>query len=224
MLVRRPFLFLALPILLASGCRPPPPPPPAPPPEPEQPLRPAPFEVAWTAGTAIVAPDSGTAIVVPPGTRLDVTAVDSAGLRVRCGRCERPDEGLLTKGELVTQPQIPLAAATGSLGEFALALRAAAEARDLPALREVMAPEFSFVLEGSPGRDLALSTWEREGFRSLDAVPELLDGGLFELNGLWVAPHEFARSPNYHGPRLGIARAVDGRWEWLFLIRGLREP
>jgi tetrahydromethanopterin S-methyltransferase subunit B len=217
-------ILLAVPLLGLAACAPravavvePVPDPPEPPP-------PFPHNVAWTErpGLALRTED-GVVTVAFAHTRLEVLEADSATLRVRCNPCETPVEGWIGKEAVVVEAAHLEEAAWGDLVGFAAALRAAAAARDLAALRSVMAPEFTHSFVGLQGRDQAIAVWESEGFRTLDRVPDLLDEGLATRDEhVWAAPPAHLGSLGYQGLRLGLRRTEGGRWEWLFLIRGVQ--
>lgn len=207
-------LSLALAACAAPRPReaPPPPPPPA--------EAPFPYEAVWTRrpGTPLHA-DSARSDTVPHlFTRLQVLRADSALLYVRCAVCPRPAEGWVEKGAVVYEPTSPEAAARGEPAELLLSVRAAAERRDVQALRQVMSRHFTHSLGGADGIVEALASWEREGYRSLGRLPALLDRGVATRDGrIWAAPPEWAERPDYLGPRAGFRRE-GGRWEWIFLI------
>jgi hypothetical protein len=180
--------------------------------------------MAWTARAAVqIRTAAGQPTTVAhPFTRFDVLDVDSTGsiLLLRCARCAEPTEGWIRKEDLITEP-LPLERAVeGSLAEFALALRQSAISRDLPALREVMYRDFTFSFGGGGGPADAFSRWRHEGYRSLEALPALLDHGLATDDGvLWAAPPAFLADEDFRGLRAGFRR-VENRWEWLYLVRG----
>jgi hypothetical protein len=189
-------------------------------PEPE----PFAFEAVWSSfpGIAIVG-DGGYAVPVPNlFTRLEVVGRDSVGLRVRCTLCPEVIEGYVREDQVVFEPVPPAVAAWQELSAFALAVREAARTRDLNALRRVMAADFSFSFIGPQDPEVALAAWTTEQFRTLDQVPGLLDRGLVTPDDwIWSAPPAFLSDPWYHGVRLGFRRQSDGRWEWIYLIRGI---
>ncbi len=209
-------------VMLLAACASPPPPPPPPPPAPE-PIPPFPAEVVWTA-RAEVPIDAGERRVAVEHIfqRLDVVERDSIGVRVRCAACPGSPEGYVDTDDIIYEAVPPGVAAWGELADFALALRTAAEANDLEALREVMHPDFSFSFVGPQNPAAALQVWSSESFATLERLPELLDGGLVTADDqLWVAPTDFVEAPGYRGLRTGMRRTADGRWEWLFLITGI---
>lgn len=216
---------LLLLLLLASCASPPPPPPPPAPEPPPEPVFEFPYTQVWTAGpSTVLHTDSAGAIDVPrPFTRLEVLQADTAGALVRCNRCERVVEGRVDWDAVVFAPQDPATAAHGTISEFALAIRRSAESRDLDALRQVMARDFTYALIGPTGPEAAIAGWEAEGFAALEMVPELLDRGLATRDEtLWAAPAEHLEELGYRGYRLGFRARADGRWEWSFLVRGER--
>lgn len=164
------------------------------------------------------------AIALPyPFTRLDVTGSDSLGhFIVTCTYCPQPVSGSVRPDDVVYEVHAPAEAATGSLAEFALAIRDAAAWRRIDSLSVVMVEDFTFGLSSQRDRGIALIAWERESYRNLDQVPRLLDAGLVQIGkDFWVAPEPYALQPGYQGLRLGFERnASTGRWEWLFLVKG----
>jgi hypothetical protein len=103
--IRRLLTFTA--VAAAAGCAAPPPPP-APVPATEEPVE-APavhdeftYGVVWTAMANIaVRTEYGIAAIPHLFTRLDVLEADSAGLRIRCTRCEHPLEGWVELASVV---------------------------------------------------------------------------------------------------------------------------
>lgn len=213
--------FVALGLLLAGACRSAPPRDlPAPTPLPLARVFPAPDTVWTTREGVVLRTPGGDAILRRPFTRLDVFGADSLSLQVRCAVCGDSLAGWVERSAVIHEPTSLDSAAVGDLAGFALAVRAAAVARDQIGLRRVMSTDFSFSALGTYGRDLALSSWFSENFRTLDRVPAMLDAGLSSLNGLWVAPPAFAMTADYRGLRLGFHRTADGRWEWTYLVQG----
>jgi hypothetical protein len=212
-----------LPLLILTACSSSPPPAPAP--EPVAPPFEFPHPSVWTTRPGVeIRIDTVLAADIPrPFSRLDVIAADSTGAEVRCVPCGEPLQGRVAWSDLVYEAGTPAAAAHGTIAEFALAIRDAAQRRDLEALRSVMARDFTYALIGPPGREMALAAWAAEGFLALDLVPQLLDRGLATRDGnLWAAPAEHLEELGYQGYRLGFRASPDGRWEWIFLIRGER--
>lgn len=216
MLVRSRSLAVLAACLLA-GCaapRPTPPPPPPPPP-------PFPHAVVWnrTAGAELVG-DSARTELPRLAMRLEVLESDSAAtaLRVRCAGCDAPAEGWIPIGEVVWAGATPGEAARGDLAEFVVAVRTAAAARDVTALRPVISRWFVHSLGGGEGVLEATSAWEREGYRTLDPLPALLDRGVSADGELWVAPPEHLSEPAHRGLRTGFRRNGNA-WEWMFLVR-----
>jgi hypothetical protein len=206
--------------LVLAACAPAAPPPPAAPaPEVE-----FPWTRVWTAAAEVAILDSMSAFAVArPFTALEVLGADSARVRVRCPRCAEPVEGWVALDQVVYQPALPAVAAAGTLAEFALALRDAAERRDVQALLAVMDPEFNYAFIGPQRREIAAAGWQHEGFATLDLLPALLDRGLATRDGrLWAAPPEHFETLGYRGLRAGFRRTPQGLWEWVFLVRGER--
>jgi hypothetical protein len=197
-------------------------PPPLPAPE-EPPPEPFPAAAVWTAreGVELRSPVGAPSIVIERGfVRLEPLFEDSLGIHVLCLECA--GRMVVDPGEVVFQPLPPEVAAWGELGAFALSIRTAAAERDLERLRRAMAPEFTFSFIGEQNPEAAFAVWGSEAFRSLDAVPELLDQGITTRDGrLWVAPPEFAERLDYRGLRLGFRRSDGGPWEWVFLVRSV---
>lgn len=157
--------------------------------------------------------------------RLEVLGRDSIGLRVRCPACPGAIEGSVAESEVVYNPLPPGVAAWAEIGDFALAIRAAAARRDFPALRPIMAPDFTFAFIGEQNPDAAFEVWRSEGFRTLDRMIELLDQGVVSRDGrIWSAPPAFVEEFGYQGVRAGFRRDEAGRWEWLYLVRGIIDP
>jgi hypothetical protein len=68
-----------------------------------------------------------------------------------------------------------------------------------------------------------LRAWNWDGGKTLDEVAVLLDRGLgLAPDSIWAAPPEYLAVPSYPGTRLGIRRADDGRWRWIFMVSGER--
>jgi hypothetical protein len=212
-------------VLLVSACGAPPPPTPLQPAPAPAPSFEFPFTSVWTSRPGVVLQhDSITDVTVSRlFSRLEVLDADSTGVLARCSSCPGIVEGRTGWDGIVFDPGQPAAASHGLLAEFALAVRRSAEARDIEALRRIMARDFSYALTGPQGREAALVVWEAEGFSSLDQVPRLLDGGLATRDGtLWAAPAAHLEEFDYRGYRLGFRATPDGRWEWVFLMRSER--
>lgn len=195
---------------------------PAPPPEPALEFT---HRQIWTARPGVaIRTDSVQSFAVPRAfTRLEVLEADTAGALVRCYSCATVIEGRISWDGVIFDTAEPATAAMATIAEFALAVRQAAERRDLAALERVMARDFTYALVGPMGREAALDAWRQEGFVALDEVPRLLDRGLATQNGtLWAAPAEHFEQIGYRGYRLGFRSTPDGRWEWVFLTRGER--
>lgn len=205
------------------------PPAPATPPAPPEPARVAPpAPIVWTARPGVeLSTESGVVRLPHAMMRLEALSSDSLGIQVRCVVCAEPLEGVVAREAVIYEPARPIDATRGSVAEFALAIRAAAERRDVEALREVMSPDFSFTFGGAEGRLEALGAWEREGYRSLERLPALLDRGVVNRwegqparpDELWVAPPEYLSQPEYLDLRAGFRR-VAGEWRWVFFIGG----
>lgn len=215
-------LFL-LSIMVLGGCAPSAPSPAAPIHEPV--IHPVDFAAAWTArdGVTLLQGEGDGTYFLRPFTRLTVIGGERGGLRVRCESCPWPVEAILASRDLIYTSLPPEIAAWGTLAEFAHAIRTAAESHDLDLLRPVMNPDFSFSLVGPQTPTAAFEVWRSEGFVSLDELPDLLDQGLATRDSvIWSAPPAYTADLYYRGSRIGFRRRADGRWEWLFLMAGLR--
>ncbi len=173
--------------------------------------------------------DVGGAYAVPHVfTRLEVIGRDSVGLKVVCSLCPERREGYIDEGDYIregTDYVPPEVAMWGTLPELALSIRTAALQHDLDALRPVMAPDFTFSFVGIQTPETAFDTWRFEDFSSLDQLPGLLDRGLATRDSvIWSAPPAFVEEVTYRGLRTGFRRSEGGRWEWLYLIRGIADP
>ena len=209
-------------VLLAAGCtaRRPAPAPAAP--EPEAPPVPAfAHDTVWTADVqTVLRTTDGRTLTPAPFTRLDVLGTDSLGVRVRCAGCAEPVEAYVDTLQVIHQVRAPAEAAGGTLAEFALAVRAATQRRDVEALLPVMAVGFTYSLTRPMSRVDAIAEWRREDLALLGRVPALLDRGLATRDGrTWTAPPDFVTDRAYRGPRTGFQR-VDGRWQWMFFVPG----
>jgi hypothetical protein len=217
-----PFTVASLLLAAVTACAGAPSPPP-PPPEPAIPDFQFSHTTVWTArpDVALRVDSLTTLAVARPFSRLQVLDADPDGVTVRCIACRGSAvEGRVGWEDLIFEPDTPVSAAHGSITEFALAVRQAAENRDVEALRLVMARDFTYAHIGPQGREIALAAWESEGWRSLAMVPLLLDRGLATRNGsLWAAPGEHLEELGYQGYRLGFRGSPDGRWEWTFLVQ-----
>lgn len=198
---------------------------PQPAPAPARPALPTPRDV-WTRQAGVrLRGDSSQTTLPYAAMRLEVIRGDSASLYVRCARCAQPVMGWVPRESVVHVPRSPAEAAAGEdLAEFVLAVRAAAQRRDVQALRAVMSPRFVHDPDGRDGVVEAFSDWEREQFRRLDRLPFLLDRGVASVPGtqLWAGPPEFATAPGYQDLRAGFRRNAQGRWEWSFFVQGAR--
>ena len=127
----------------------------------------------------------------------------------------------MARESVVYLPQDPAAAARLELADFALAVRDAANRRDVEALRGVMSRDFVHTLGPVElGVLETLAQWAREDYRQLDRLPFLLDRGIAAVPGtlVWAAPPEFAYQAGYGDLRAGFRRGADG-WEFVFLVR-----
>lgn len=211
-------------LLLGAGCRtvPPPPPPPAPPPEPvvEPVSYPYP-DTAWTALPRVVLSDSsGSWAIEGLLTKLIVVGGDSASLRARCAICDDTVYRWVSREEVIYEVPPVDSTTTGSIAEFAFAVRQAAVTRNMEAIWPLLAPDFTFGALSTSGKDRAVMAWMSDNFSTLDVVPGMLDAGLTEMGTWWVAPAAYARAFDYRGPRIGFTRTREGRWEWAFFVEG----
>lgn len=192
-------------------------------PRPDPGPAPPPAIAVWTAGPDVVLSGDGASAVLPlPFTRLEALGVDSLGLLVRCGLCPGDPQGRVAESDVIYRTTSPEAAAHGTLAEFALAIRGAAIDRDLEALLPVMADDFSYSFVGPQSPASAFAVWRAEDFATLDRLPELLDRGLTPVDArIWAAPPEYAEETGFRQLRSGFRQRQDGRWEWVFLIRGV---
>ncbi|MDB4947546.1 MAG: hypothetical protein JWM27_195 [Gemmatimonadetes bacterium] len=210
---------------LALGCGPraPVPPPAAPAPVAAPAPEPFPYADVWTRAPGVVlVRDSGSGVLPYASMRLQVLRADTADLlRVRCITCPVPMDGRVRRGDLVYRPADLATASADSLSAFILAFREAVKRRDLAALRAVMSPTFVHAADGPDGVLEAVSRWQEEAYRPLDALPALLDRGVAQVPGtdLWAAPPPFVTRSGYQQLRAGFRR-VNGRWTWMFLVRG----
>ncbi|HEX6036679.1 hypothetical protein [Longimicrobium sp.] len=218
-------------LLLIAACTPAPrrpaavaPPPVAPPVV--RPPAPPPivqFQNVWTrdAGTQLRT-DAGGVPLPYVFMRLEVLRADTADLLVRCPVCPGTPEGWIERARVVHAPLRPADAARLDLADFVLSVREAAAQRDVEALRSVMARDFVHTLGPlEMGLLETFASWEREGYRTLDRMPFLLDRGVATVVGtpVWAAPPEYASQQGYGDLRAGFRRGPDG-WEWIFLVRG----
>jgi hypothetical protein len=213
-----------LPLLLATACVAPPAPlPTTPTPVVAVEPPPPPPAVAWTREPGTPMRVEGAADVVLPYLfmRVEVLQPDSAEWLVRCAWCLGQPIGRVSPEALVWEAPAPRLAAALSLAEFALAVRTAASARDLEALRPVMAGDFVHSLAPTEGGVLgAVDAWQRTAFAQLDRMPFLMDRGIAAVgtSPVWAAPPAFATEPGYGDVRAGFRRGTGG-WEWAFLVR-----
>ena len=223
---------LLLLLTLLAGCgparRPVPAVPPAPPPPPAQaqPEPPPPiqqFQSVWTRDAGALLRGESSAVALPyVFMRLEVLRADTTDLLVRCVHCPGAPEGWIGRESVVHHPRPTQAAARLDLAEFVLSVRNAAAIQDLDALRAVMSRDFVHTLGPlEMGLLETFAAWEREGFRTLDRMPFLLDRGVATVPGttIWAAPPEFAAQLGYSDLRAGFRRGHEG-WEWIFLVRG----
>jgi hypothetical protein len=201
-----------------------PPPPVAPPavvPAPPPPI--VQFQSVWTRDAGVQMRTDGGGVPLPyVFMQLEVLRADTTELRVRCVHCPGAPEGWVGRESVVHAPRSPREAAGLDLAEFVLAVRAAASARDVEALRPVMARDFVHTLGPiDMGLLETFAAWEREQYRTLDRVPFVLDRGVATVVGtpVWAAPPDYAADSRYAGLRTGFRRGPRG-WEWIFLVRG----
>ena len=178
----------------------------------------------WTAtGNQQMLTRVGVLVVPHLFTRLDVIGRGPAGVAVTCRVCTPMITGYLTEEDLISTADTPDAAASRDLPVFLASIREAARRRDLSALLSVMAPDFSYDFIGIQTPEAGFEGGRAEEFKTLEQVPALVDHGVTtDDQRIWVSPPAFLHDLTYHGPRLGFRRRPDGRWEWLFLVRGVR--
>lgn len=153
--------------------------------------------------------------------RLQVLRADTTDLLVRCVHCPGSPEGWIGRESVVHWVRPPWDVRRMDLAEFVLAVRDAAARQDLQTLRRAMSREFVHTLGPlEMGLLETFAAWEREGYRTLDRLPFILDRGVASVPGtaIWAAPPEWASSREYHDLRAGFRRGEDG-WEWIFLVR-----
>jgi hypothetical protein len=153
--------------------------------------------------------------------RLEVLRADTTDLRVRCVHCPGAPEGWITRESVVHHPRRPEAVRKGDLADFVLVVRDAASRQDVQLLRRLMSPEFVHTLGPlEMGQLETLAAWEREGYRTVDRLPFILDRGVATVPGtpIWAAPPEYAAQLGYQDVRAGFRRGANG-WEWIFLVR-----
>jgi hypothetical protein len=227
---------LAVPILCAllAGCGTPPRHPapvapvvPPPPPAVIDTTPPAPPPIAagqnvWTrdAGTLLRGETSGVTLPYV-FMRLEVLRADTTDLLVRCVHCPGAPQGWISRESVVHWVRPPAQTRKLDLAEFVLSVRDAAARQDVETLRQSMSREFVHTLGPLElGLLETLAAWEREGYRTLDRLPFILDRGVATVPGtpVWAAPPEFASTLGYQDVRAGFKRGTDG-WEWIFLVR-----
>ncbi|MBW3572122.1 MAG: hypothetical protein KY467_13565 [Gemmatimonadetes bacterium] len=153
--------------------------------------------------------------------RLEVLRADTTDLLVRCVHCPGTPQGWIARESVVHHVRPPGDVRELDLAEFALAVREAAAQRDVGALRGAMSREFVHSLGPlEMGLLETFAAWEREGYRTLDRLPFILDRGVATVPGtpIWAAPPEYAATLGYHDVRAGFRRGENG-WEWIFLVR-----
>src|SRR5690606_18749189 len=126
-------LVFLVPVVAGACARTPPPPPPPPPPAPAPPPPPS---IVWTARPEVPVVTDSAAIALPyPFTLFDVIGRYSLGhFLVTCTYCPRRVSGSVQPEDVVYEVRAPAEAATGSLAEFALAIRDAAAWRRIDSL------------------------------------------------------------------------------------------
>lgn len=153
--------------------------------------------------------------------RLEVLRADTTELRVRCVHCPGAPEGWISRESVVHYPRPATRTRRMELADFVLTVRDAASRQDVAALRAAMSGEFVHTLGPlEMGLLETFAAWEREGYRTLDRLPFILDRGVATVPGtpIWAAPPEYAGALGYQDVRAGFRRGADG-WEWIFLVR-----
>ena len=104
--------------------------------------------------------------------------------------------------------------------EALLAIRAAAAAGNLQALRGWLAPEINWSFGNEPGVDRAVRHWQ-EHPQALRELVATLDRGCLEdeTGSRVICPPEYRRDPGYQGWRAGIERRPEG-WRMTFFVAG----
>ncbi|HEX8391530.1 MAG TPA: hypothetical protein VF665_04150 [Longimicrobium sp.] len=198
-------------------------PPPAPAVEPAAPVPPpiVQFQSVWTRSPGLRLRGETSMTPLPwMFMRLEVLRADTTDLLVRCAVCPGAPTGWLERAAVVHYAPAPIDAARMELADFAFAVRDAASRRDIRALRPVMARTFAGTLGPvEVGMLETLAAWEREGYRSLDRMPFLMDRGITTVSTtqVWASPPEYATNPAYADLRAGFRRGPEG-WEWVFLV------
>ncbi|HEX2210001.1 MAG TPA: hypothetical protein VHG93_20160 [Longimicrobium sp.] len=224
-------LFLLALVAACGGGRPQPPvtvaPIELPPPPDLDSLPPAPPPITanqsvWTrdAGTFLRGETSGVRLPYI-FMRLEVLRADTTELYVRCVHCPGTPEGWVPREAVVHWIRPPWDVRKMDLADFVLAVRDAAARQDVPTLRRAMSREFVHTLGPlEMGLLETFAAWEREGYRTLDRLPFILDRGVAAVPGtqVWAAPPEWASTFEYRDLRAGFRRGEEG-WEWIFLVR-----
>jgi hypothetical protein len=154
--------------------------------------------------------------------RLEVLRADTTDLLVRCAHCPGAPEGWVARESVVHHVRSPERVRKLDLAEFVLAVRDAASQRDTVRLRRAVSREFVHTLGPlEMGLLETFAAWEREGYRTVDRLPFILDRGVATVPGtpVWAAPPEYATQLGYQDIRAGFRRGADGGWEWIFLVR-----
>jgi hypothetical protein len=153
--------------------------------------------------------------------RLEVLRADTSDLLVRCVHCPGAPQGWISRESVVHYVRPRSDVRKMELAEFVLAVREAASQRDVEALRRAMSREFVHTLGPlEMGLLETFAAWEREGYRTVDRLPFILDRGVSTVPGtpVWAAPPEYAAQLGYQDVRAGFKRGAEG-WEWIFLVR-----
>ena len=153
--------------------------------------------------------------------RLDVLRADTTDLLVRCVHCPGAPQGWISRQSEVHYVRPRSDPRKLELADLVLAVRQAASQRDVEALRRLMSREFVHTLGPlEMGLLETFAAWEREGYRTVDRLPFILDRGVATVPGtpVWAAPPEYAAQLGYQDVRAGFRRGTDG-WEWIFLVR-----
>ncbi|HEX6373745.1 MAG TPA: hypothetical protein VF006_32760 [Longimicrobium sp.] len=153
--------------------------------------------------------------------RLEVLRADTTELLVRCVHCPGTPQGWIARESVVHYVRPRQEIRKLELAEFVLVVREAASQRDTAMLHRAMSREFVHTLGPlEMGLLETFAAWEREGYRTVDRLPFILDRGVATVPGtpVWAAPPEYAARLGYQDVRAGFRRGADG-WEWIFLVR-----
>ena len=176
----------------------------------------------WTRDAGILLRGETSGVTMPfVFMRLEVLRADTADLLVRCVHCAGAPQGWVSRESVVHYVSPRADPRKLELADLVLAVREAASQRNVEAMRRVMSREFVHTLGPlEMGLLETFAAWEREGYRTVDRLPFILDRGVATVPGtpVWAAPPEYASQLGYQDVRAGFRRGADG-WEWIFLVR-----